>query len=354
VDQDPIRLKNLLGRAEERLIESGLRAVEARALLAPARRLIDDASFWRSQADGLALFGDADGWRHYRLPARFDERLSVGGRFCIRPLLTLLAESSRFHVLAVSQKAVRLFTCNAHDIVEEDLGGLSREFAESFKYGDSDREEVQIHSSAGRRGAGSAVHHGQGGEMDKRGRKQAVAHRLERVDAAVHARLRGESAPLVVAGVDYLRALYRQANTYPHLIDEGVAGNPHILRPEELLGAAREAVRPHFEKRREDVATRYRQFAGTRLASGNIKDVLPAAHLGRVDSLFVTLDAGSRGRFDPATMAVTLDAADSHDSEDLLDLAAAHVFSNSGSVFAVSSERMPVPGRSPVAAIFRY
>jgi hypothetical protein len=61
-DQDPIRLKNLLARAEEGLLRSGLRSAEARSLLAPALRSIDDAGFWRSQSEGLAALPPARGF----------------------------------------------------------------------------------------------------------------------------------------------------------------------------------------------------------------------------------------------------------------------------------------------------
>ena len=54
--QDPIRLKNALQEAEERLLESGLRKSEIEDFLAPARRLLNNTSFWNKQSDGLVLF----------------------------------------------------------------------------------------------------------------------------------------------------------------------------------------------------------------------------------------------------------------------------------------------------------
>ncbi len=52
--QDPIRFKNLLREAEERLKAAGLRSPEARKLLKPARPLIKDNLFWQHQSDGFA------------------------------------------------------------------------------------------------------------------------------------------------------------------------------------------------------------------------------------------------------------------------------------------------------------
>src|SRR5690606_15766891 len=76
--QDPIRLKNLVATAEERLISGGLRAPKARALLEPAHTLIDDNDFWQQQRAGLALFLGPDLFRPFRLPFQLEERLVVG------------------------------------------------------------------------------------------------------------------------------------------------------------------------------------------------------------------------------------------------------------------------------------
>ena len=56
IQQDPIRLKNLLRQAEEGLAARGLRDREIRDLLAPAEQLLPERPFWQNQSDGLALF----------------------------------------------------------------------------------------------------------------------------------------------------------------------------------------------------------------------------------------------------------------------------------------------------------
>jgi hypothetical protein len=48
IQQDSIRLKNLLGEAEEALTLSGLRTPEAQELLEPAEKLLQDGLFCRS------------------------------------------------------------------------------------------------------------------------------------------------------------------------------------------------------------------------------------------------------------------------------------------------------------------
>jgi hypothetical protein len=71
--QDPIRLKNLLQEAEQRLLEHGISLPEVNKLLRPAQALLDDRVFWQNQSDGLALFLSTEGFNTYRLPCSFDE-----------------------------------------------------------------------------------------------------------------------------------------------------------------------------------------------------------------------------------------------------------------------------------------
>src|SRR5262249_45361483 len=54
-EADPIRCRAHVGEAEKRLVAAGLRAPEAKELLGPAHRLVEDAPFWKNQCDGLAL-----------------------------------------------------------------------------------------------------------------------------------------------------------------------------------------------------------------------------------------------------------------------------------------------------------
>lgn len=46
VQQDPIRLKNLIREAERQLADAGVRGPETAALLEPARSLLSDSHFW--------------------------------------------------------------------------------------------------------------------------------------------------------------------------------------------------------------------------------------------------------------------------------------------------------------------
>ena len=86
-EQNPIRFKNLLKEAENRLSASGARPPEIQELFKPARSLVDDPLFWQHQGDGLAVFLSADYFKKFRLPLTFQESVTLARRFHFTPLL---------------------------------------------------------------------------------------------------------------------------------------------------------------------------------------------------------------------------------------------------------------------------
>jgi hypothetical protein len=350
--QDPIRLKNLLVEAEKRLVAQGLRTPEARALVGMANDLLPRSSFWQHQADGLAVLLAPEVFRYYQLPYEVDELMVVGRRLHLKLLLRLLRPDGQFFVLALSQNQVRLLEGSRHAVREVDLANVPQSLAEALKY-DVLEKQVQFHTvgPAGGRG-GTPMFHGHGEGADDT--KSRILRYFHQIDDGLREWLGPSTAPLVLAGVEYLHPLYREANNYPSLVAEGLYGNPDELRAGELHARAWDIVRPIIIQTREADVDRFRQLAGTAdpLGATNVTEIAPAAHFGRVDTLFVRMGSQQWGRFDPGSGEVELLDQPSTDAEDLLDLAAVQTYLNGGTVYVVPAEQMPGP--EPVAAIFRY
>src|SRR5437764_10073617 len=115
-EADLVRWKDALNEAEQRLTERGVRSPDARALLADARALPTNKQFWNGCSDGLAAFIAGGFMRQYRLPLAVPNRVVVGPRFHVTPLLRWVDGDGRFHVLALSQNAVRVFDGTAHSV----------------------------------------------------------------------------------------------------------------------------------------------------------------------------------------------------------------------------------------------
>ncbi len=355
VQQEPIRLRNLLAEAERRLTAAGMRAADARELVAPADTLVPRHNFWQHRGEGLAVFLAPDLFRFYRLPHPADELVVIGRRFHLKRLLPLLAPDGRFYILGLSQSRVRLLEGTRHTVRELDVAGLPQSLADALRF-DEPETNVQYHATVrgSVRGGGErpGSFHGQGAGQDEA--KTNILRYFHQVDDGLRDWLGPSNAPLVLAGVEYLHPLYREANTYPRLVGESILGNPDDLRPEDLHHRAWEIVRPIFIAQREAAAALFRRLDGSAdpMASSDLKTIVPAAHFGRVETLFVQLGTRQWGAFDPETGEVGMHPEPDPADEDLYDLAAVQTYLNGGTVFAVTADKMPTA--APVAAIFRF
>lgn len=352
IPQDKIRFRNLLKEAEDRLLATGHRGDAAREVLAPAEELLlNDSLFWAYQDTGLAIFLSPGFFRPYRLAMEFQESVILGSRFYIKPLIPLAIGEARFYVLALGQKHLRLFQGTRYGLREMGLEGVPKSMAEALKY-DERGKELQFQTRTGERKGGERAGvffvHGSGGELEK----DNLLRYFHQINAGLHESLREKREPLILAGVEYLFPIYRQANTYAYLLDEGIPGNPEEQRPDELHKQAWAIMEPYFMKAQEEAVARHGESTGTGLASNDLKEIVPAAHYGRVQVLFVANGAQQWGTFDPDANGIGLHEEAEPGDEDLLDLAAAQTLRNGGSVYAMEPDR--VPGGPPAAAVFRY
>jgi hypothetical protein len=172
------------------------------------------------------------------------------------------------------------------------------------------------------------------------------------IDRGLHDLLKDEHAPLILAGVEYLFPIYREVNTFPHLVEEGIPGNPKGASSESLYRASLKIVSPIFEKAENDAIAQYRQSSGTGLTSADIREIVPDASHGRVGILFIAAGSRNWGVFNKESGAVELHQKPEADDENLLEIAAIQTYLNGGSVFILSPEKMPAP--KDVVAVFRY
>lgn len=355
--QDPIRLKELLKKAEARLTEENLRTPDAEDRLRPATALLNMHDFWQNQSDGLAVYLSPNLFRYYRLQHRFDETVMVNNRFFLKPLLPLLAGDGMFYVLALSQGQVRLLRGTRHGVDEiylDDIPGLPQnvdEVTKEFEFG-KDRNLHTFDSGEARQKFGrTAIFHGTGGAEEDT--KINVRRFFHAVNDGLHVILANEHAPLVLAGLDYLHPIFREANTYPHLVDEGIKKSVDGIKMEELHSLAWKIVEPMFKAPEQQAIEAYRQLAGEHngRATSDLKEVLPAAFYGRVGTLLVDPGAHRWGKFDLDTQNLQVHSERERGDEDLVDLAAVQTLLNNGNVFTFPPNEMP---DHPVAAVLRY
>lgn len=352
-EQDRIRLRNLLDEAERQALAGGARPADVRALLAQGRRLLEPAesTFWGHLSDGLAMFLGSRWFRSFRLPEDLPELVVVGESAHVKPLLDLLAADQRFYILALSQNEVRLFEGTRQGVDQVELTEVPQSVDEALRY--DELEKQRMFHSGGRGRSTPAIYHGHGvgAEVNKAGLERF----LRQVDDALRqTALHDDHAPLVLAGVSHEQAMFRNLTRYPHVLAEGIDGNPEQLSQQELHQRAWRIVEPVATSSRAAAAARFEQASGNggENAVTELDQVVRAAVQGRVESLFVPAALQRWGAVDAGTLEIEQHSERRPGDTDLLDLAATETIRTSGEVFVVGADQVPGPG--PAAALLRY
>jgi hypothetical protein len=347
------QLKKMLRQAKNILTAKGLSAAEIKTFLKPALALPDDPAFWEHREDGLALFCSSKLFKFFRLPYKTEDMLMVGSHFYLKPLLPLINSNQRFYILALSQNAVRLLEATRYTVRQLTLPeAVPTSLAEATRY---DETEIELQFRPGpvlasRSKQPTAVYYGHGGATEVE--KENLLLYFYQIDRGLQTIFNHQEAPLVLAGVGYLLPVYRQANTYAHLLEQGIAGNPEELSAEELHNKALPLVQPYLMALESAALVNYQELAGTGLTSTDIKEIIPAAHQGRVAQLFVATNRHQWGAFDPAKTQVAMHSTVIAGDEELLNLAIIQTLLNKGVVHTMLAGS--VPGEGMLAAIYRY
>ena len=158
----------------------------------------------------------------------------------------------------------------------------------------------------------------------------------------------------MLAGVEYLLPIYKEANTYPNLIDAVIKGNPDLLSADELHKSAWDIISPRFQAAQEEAYAHYQQLAGqaSERVADTLEKIVPAAYGGRIETLFVAAGVQQWGVFNPVKNEIEIHAQIEPGDEPLLDTAAVQTYLKGGIVYAVRPEK--VPSGTSAAAVLRY
>lgn len=332
-EADRILLKNLAREGLNQLEGADKRRVAA--LAEELDDLIDDDEFWCFQAHGLVIYVTPDNLRTFRVPNALKPLVEVSDRFHLKPLLRSITFCNACYVLALADGGVRLIEVSADlPAVEVRLAGMPRDAASAVG-----KASIAVRSYSGRLGGSE-------------GKKVRLRQYARQVDAALRGLLSGNDIPLVLAAVDSLGAIYRSVNSYPHLLPEGLEGNPERKSEAELASAARVLLDEVYRGRITAWRTLFEQRGNEGRASADIAQVARAATFGAVHSLLVDMDQVVHGTVAETDGAVTLAAGPSADSYGVVDEIARRVLLSGGQVLSV--RQADIPEGQPLAAILRY
>lgn len=354
IKQNPIRFKQCIREAEDKLFDMGLSKSEVGNILRNASNLIDETIFWQNQTEGLVVFMTPEKMNYYHLPFEVKDQVVISNKFYTKPLLPLFTTDGQYYVLALSKNEVRLFKVSRQIVKEVKMQDAPRGI-EGMKVDDDPRTKLEI-KTASPAPRNQLIYNtttqAQGNENDFN--RNELTRYFRAIDEAFHKTHKGDNIPLVLAGVEYLIPIYKEISSYPNIVDEFIKGNPEVLDGDDLRKMSWEIMEPKFLKIQELAEAKYAQFSGQRngLVSNSLKKVLFQAYNGQIETLFIANEVEQWGLFDPETNKIYFHNEQKPDNEDLMNRAATLTMSRGGTVFVVNPDEVPDGGS--VAAVLRY
>ena len=354
--KNPIRLKNLITQVEDQMGETGMGKGEIESYLSPLMALVEDTTFWQDQSEGLALFLDANELRIFTLPKRFEDFSVVGEEFYITPLIPLYQGNGEYFLLYLDQKKPRIYQGSKYQLnriddldLPDSLQEMLDKFYEFHKHSQFHSKTSTPNPDLAMERGGTFFGHG-GDDIDEDAEIRNYFHRF---DEALMAYIGDEDIPLVLAGLGYLHPLYREANSYPNLVKEGIEKDVVQMSIEELHQITWEIVEDHYQMDVDQALGVYHNLADKDgETTQEIAEIVPAAYFKRIHTLFLAEDSQIWGYFDQEENQVIIDEKKTPDNDDLLSMAAGKTLINGGNVLVLP--RNKVPEQSKAAAILRY
>ena len=319
------------------------------------RELVHSLTDWQALSEGrtgkertLVVFRSPQHFSRMWIRAETPERIAVGPEFLIRPLLPLLANPV-FCVLALSQNDTRLLRCTLNSSEEIPLAGAVTNFEQFMNSAKPDH--IRDNRAAAGPGGGSSRGITFGTASNMEDHDEYLANFFRQIDRSLAATLKETCEPVILAAVEHELSLYRSLSDYPHLLEEGIQGAPNGLKGGEMHARALAVLDRHRQNALKSVLAEYNHLAGGGRATNRLKEIVTAAHDGRVNKLIVPDSMEQTGSMDEASHRVKAKEGDGEEY-DLLNSAAVQTLLHGGQVFVAPNNKMP--NGSPLAAIFRY
>lgn len=262
--QDPIRVKNLVKQAVERLMDGYLQH-DIEPIRMRLKQLMEGLDY-RNMLDGLALFASSDFSRAIHLPLALKERVVVGDSFFTRDLVFAMNRTPRYWVVVLSEKPTRLYEGQRDELIEVQDGGFP------------------------------LIHAGPGGKEPLPGGFgiQKSAYRDERhrqffrqVNEALEPFLASDPLPLVVVGVNRYLAFFDEVTNSKDSILTTLEGSHDKTSPHELAKLIWPLVKNSLDQKRTEILSELEKAISDRKFVSTVGEVWRLANEGRGKILLV-------------------------------------------------------------------
>jgi hypothetical protein len=280
--KDPIRIKNLVKEAEDRLLQE-FTWREVDSLTTRLHDLVEHLDY-QYMTEGLAIYVNKDFARAFSLPFKPAEQVVVGETFATRSLVLALNRTQRYWLLALSENTTRLFEGVRDSLVEITEGGFPMT-----------NEGLSVPTGlSGGMGFDRSVY-----------REEKNREFYNSVDTAFKEFMTDDELPLVVAGVDRNLAFFQEVSSHTSSIIGTLRGNYDQASIHELAEMVWPLVKANRAVQVEEVLSEFDAAMSAKRYAYSIAEVWHMAQEGRGSILIVETGFHYPARVDETGLFIT-------------------------------------------------
>lgn len=340
-DYDSTVFKNAITEAAQLLKDRKIDETRIERMLTPAYELLQKENFWKNMEKGLGVFISNDRFSYMKMNTNPGKKVVVDSSYYVLPLISMILNDKHFFLLDISKGGNRFFKGSEFGMEKMEIDNMPSNIKEEV----ADTGVSTVFRSPAQ---GSSHGSGDGAENDK----VYLEKYLRQVDEAIWKQVANlKPAPLLLSGVEYVTAMYKDVSKHQYILDETLTGNHQHDRNDELFRKAIKIVKPYLNKDSETALEQYGNLSATEKTSDNIEEVISASYYGKIENLFVKKEAEYWGTFDEMKNKVSHLQMEDENAEDLVDNTVVNTIINGGDVFILEES---MPDNKTIAATFRY
>lgn len=279
--QDKVRFNNLLNAAKKELQEK-YPNLDAEKYLEKITELKNNSNFWDNGNEGLAILVSDKDTEVHRLKGNTPEKLVVGERFHLLPLLNFYELPNNYYLLDISRDRFQLYQIGMDGLDEIDTPRVYKNFNELFD--DRDVSDGDLKNSGG---SASTFHgHNAKPEVDERETEKYFRH----VSSGLSTFFKARSYPIILFGttenVSEFKNIANGEIDIVHTIDKPLDS----MDERELLETLRTNLLPEYLKEVDEKIEVLNTSIANDKGSDNASRLLKDSETGRIQRLFVNKD----------------------------------------------------------------
>lgn len=277
--QDRIRFKNLLTEANNKIKEK-FPDKDIKDLLKDAENLYENVEFWNQAKDGLAVLIDSKETEIIRLEGKIPEKVVVGERFHLLPLLNYYEFLNERYILDVSRDRFKLYYADQEGIEKLETPGIEQNFTDLY-----DDKDIQSNIQA-TRGAANAFHgHKSKPEIDEVEREKYLRY----ISKGLSGFFKDKDLPIALFGttevVTFFKEIAKNELNITKVIDKPLVA----LNGKEIFDELKEALMPGFKENMEKMLENLNLEVSRDKGTDNASRITQEAKNGRIETLFTNM-----------------------------------------------------------------